>query len=149
MNIHPYYHNPFFVHITGNDRKTAIAYILAGALVAASDYITFTLLLPHGLLWATVTAYLVGLTTSYALNRYWVYRRKAEEQSVTTSVSRYITMLAVNLLLTYIFLWLLETYVGISPFIGKFIVGFFMFFWIYLTNRLWVFKGQKEGPIRI
>ena len=149
MNLRLYYQGPFYTRI---DRGLIVAYMVTGAVVTASDFGAFTLcfsVLNLGLLWSTIIAYLVGLVVSYVLNRYWVYRKGADNQSQAKGMWRYATFLAFNLALTYFMLWIMEYGLGISPYIGKFIVNFFMFFWIYIGNAYWVFAGEKEGPIKL
>lgn len=149
MNLRLYYQGPFYARI---DRAQAVAYMVSGALVTFSDYATFTTcysFLSFDLLWATITAYIVGLVVSYILNRYWVYRKGAENQSQAKGLWRYAAFLAFNLGLTYAMLWAMQTWFGISPYFGKWIVNFFMFFWIYIGNNYWVFRGEKEGPIQL
>lgn len=149
MNLHTYYQGPFLARV---DKGRAIAYPVAGALVTTADYTTFTLMfsfMDRSLLEATVTAYVVGLITSYLLNRYWVFRKTASTQGEATSLWRYVVFLIVNLAITYGMLSALEAWFGMSPFIGKFVVGFFMFFWIFIGNNFFVFRGVKTGPIQI
>lgn len=149
MVIHPYYQGPFYAKI---DRRMLAAYVMAGALTTIADYVAFTVVfsvVTSGLLAATVGAYLFGLVVSYVLNRYWVFHKGANRQSAATSLGRYVVFLAVNLGITYALLWMLEQWFGISPYLGKLVVGAFMFFWIYAGNTLWVFKGEKVGPIKL
>lgn len=128
------------------------AYVISGAITTLADYMAFTIcfsFLSSGLLTATAVAYAVGLVVSYILNRFWVFHKGANRQSAATSLSRYLTFLLVNLGITYVMLWALERWFGISPYIGKLVVGTFMFFWIYAGNTLWVFRGEKVGPIKL
>lgn len=149
MIIRPYYQGPFLGRI---DKGLIFAYMSSGALTTAADYATFTLIFSvanGGLLMATVVAYIIGLMVSYLLSRYWVFKKGAGRQSATTNLWRYGLFLAVNLGITYAMLWALETWFAITPYVGKFIVGAFMFFWIYLGNTYWVFRGPKLGPIKL
>lgn len=149
MNLHTYYQGPFYTRV---DKAKAMAYPVAGLLVTISDYLVFALfftVLGTGLLPATAIAYVVGLVVSYLLNRFWVFRKTASTQAEGTSLWRYVVFLAVNLVITYAILYVLETWFGVSPYLGKFIVGVFMFFWIYLGNTYFVFRGVKTGPIQI
>ena len=149
MNLHPYYQGPFYNRI---DKALAVAYIVSGFITSAADYLTFTLfftLIPIGLFQATVIAYIVGLVVSYIQNRYWVFRKGAGRQAEATNLWRYAVFLLINLGITYLMLWALQTYFGLTPYLGKFVVGFFMFFWIYLGNTYFVFRGPKMGPIKL
>jgi putative flippase GtrA len=149
MNLRLYYQGPFYARI---DRGQLIAYMVTGAVVTLADYGTFAFffsVLNQGLFAATVVAYIVGLIVSYIFSRYWVFRKGADRQSSATNVWRYATFLIFNLGITYLMLWAMETWFGITPYIGKFIVNFFMFFWIYFGNTYWVFAGEKIGPIKL
>lgn len=149
MNVHPYYQAPFYKKL---DKRKAFAYMASGALTTAADYGTFTIcfsLFNLGLLTATIIAYVVGLIVSYALNRYWVFASGADRQSDATNLWRYATFLVVNLILTYLILWACQQWLGITPYIGKFIVNAFMFVWIYAGDTFWVFRGRRTGPIQL
>ena len=146
--IHPYYKAPiFFRLLRSGEIKTIIQYLVSGALTSGSDYTVFFIclnMLNAGLLIATVAAYIVGLVVSFLLNRYWVFDQNASGSQFATNVWRYSTLLIVNLLITYAMLWALEQWFGISPLIGKFIVWFFMIFWIYAADKFWVFRGPRK-----
>ncbi|HSE29148.1 MAG TPA: GtrA family protein [Candidatus Saccharimonadales bacterium] len=149
MTLHPYYQGPFYTRV---DKAQLVSYPLSGLITTLSDYATFWLfftVLDSGLLIATVLAYCVGLIVSYVQNRYWVFKKGASKQSEGASLWRYATFLVVNLTITYVMLWLMEDFWSITPYIGKIVVNVFMFFWIYLGNTYWVFRGEKTGPIQI
>ncbi|MGH7196886.1 MAG: GtrA family protein [Candidatus Saccharimonadales bacterium] len=153
MTLHLYYQGPMYSRLSHfEDKKTVVAYMLSGFFVTIADYGSFVLLftlLSHSLLVATVVAYLLGLLVSYLLNRYWVFRKGADRQTGRANMVRYAIFLIVNLSITYGVLWALEQWFGITPYLGKFVVGAFMFFWVYAGNKYWVFRGPKLGPIRI
>lgn len=148
MVIRPYYQGPFLSRV---DKGMLFRYMSAGAVTTLTDYVAFTIVFSYingGLLVATVIAYVAGLIVSYLLNRYFVFSKGADRQSAATSLWRYASFLLVNLVITYIMLWTLEQ-AGITPYIGKLIVGAFMFFWIYWGNTAFVFRGEKTGPIQL
>lgn len=149
MVIRSYYQGPFFSRI---DKRLLFAYVASGVIISLADYLVFTIIFSYanmGLLAATAIAYIVGLVVSFLLNRYWVFRHGADRQSQAASLWRYATFLVVNLAITYAILWALETWLGLSPYLGKFVVGAFMFFWIYLGDTFFVFHGQRTGPIQL
>lgn len=146
--IHPYYRAPYFYRLQrSGELGTVTLYLVTSAVVSGVDYATFWLFynpLSVGLLEATAVAYVAGLVTSYALNRYWVFVKNASGQQFTTSVFRYATLLLVNFILTYLMLWAMQDLLGISPFIGKFVVWTFLIFWNYAMDKIWVFRGPRQ-----
>ena len=146
--IHPYYRAPYFYRLQrSGELGTIVQYLVTSAIVSGVDYGTFWLFynpFGSGLLAATAVAYVAGLVTSYLLNRYWVFKKNAMGQQFTTSVFRYGTLLFVNFLLTYSMLWAMEELLGVSPFLGKFVVWTFLIFWNYIMGKVWVFKGPRQ-----
>ena len=150
--LHPFYKHPLYGGVKNESVQLTFAYLATGVIVTAADFATFSLFftfLQAGLLAATCGAYGVGLIVSYLLNRFWVFRKGAQRQATTTSLVRYAIFLALNLLITYGMLWVMEYMLGITPYIGKFVVNFFMIFWIYWGNMYWVFAGPRMGPIKL
>jgi putative flippase GtrA len=146
--IQPYYKAPHIVRLhRSGELSVVVQYLITGALTSMTDYAVFFALfyiLQAGLLPATVAAYIAGLLVSFLLSRFWVFKKHATGQRVMTSAWRYVTLLAVNLAITYLMLWTMETWFALTPLLGKFVVWFFMIFWIYAANRLWVFKGPRQ-----
>jgi putative flippase GtrA len=146
--IHPYYKTPYLFQLwrTG-ELYTIMFYLVAGFITAGADYALFFVfynIVPIGLLFATIIAYIGGLLVSFFLNRFWVFRKNSSGERVATSVWRYSILLFINLVITYLMLWGLQSWFDITPLLGKFVVGFFMTFWIYSVNKLWVFKGPRR-----
>lgn len=146
--IHPYYKTPSLVSLyRSGELRTVILYLLAGAVTSLTDYALFVLCfnaLETGLLIATIVAYIGGLIVSFIQSRFVVFKKIADGQKLTTSFWRYGTILLVNLALTYLILWMLEVWLGITPLIGKFVVWTFLIFWNFAINKLWVFKGPRK-----
>lgn len=127
-----------------------IQYLLSGFIVFGADYVAFFIcyrLLHIDLALATAIAYVIGLVTNFALLRYWAFARQAQRDYFVTGTFKYAVWLAINYVLTYFALKYLQQLWGISPFIGKFIVAFFMTFWNYAGYKLWVFKGPKTHTV--
>lgn len=146
--IHPYYRAPYFYRLQrSGELWTVVQYLLTSAVVSGVDYGTFWVFynpMGTGLFEATAAAYVAGLVTSYLLNRYWVFKKNATGQLFATSVFRYGTLLLVNFLITYSMLWVMEQWLGVSPFLGKFVVWTFLIFWNYIIGKIWVFKGPRQ-----
>jgi len=146
--IHPYYRAPYFYKLQrSGELSTIVLYLVTSAIVSSVDYASFWLTynpLGSGLFWSTAVAYVAGLVTSYVLNRYWVFKKNATGEQFTTSAFRYGTLLLVNFLITYGSLWAMQDLLGLSPFIGKFVVWTFLIFWNYAMDKVWVFKGPRR-----
>lgn len=146
--IHPYYRAPYFYRLQrSGELWTIVQYLVTSAIVSGVDYATFWLFfnpLTAGLLESTAAAYIAGLVTSYILNRYWVFQKNATGQQFGTSILRYAILLVVNFFITYAMLWAMQELLGISPFIGKFVVWTFLIFWNYIMDKVWVFKGPRQ-----
>lgn len=140
--IHLHSH-PVFYKLKRLEKQTAvIEYTLAGFVVVAIDYLVFVgcfNVLQVGLPISTVVAYLVGFVASFVLNRYWVFRKDASGKPAGYGALRYTLLVIFNLGLTYAALLLLEK-AGVSPLVGKFAVYIFLYFWIYIASKFWVFK---------
>lgn len=151
--IHPYYRAPYFYKLQrSGELRTIVQYLVTSAIVSGVDYATFWFCFnPLGtdLFVATAAAYVAGLITSYVLNRYWVFDENAMGQHFTTSIFRYGTLLFVNFLITYAMLWAMQDFLGLSPYIGKFVVWTFLIFWNYAMDKVWVFKGPRRIKDRL
>lgn len=148
--IHPYYKAPPLVRLQRSGQlRIIIAYLVAGFATASTDYLAFLLfyqVFPTGLFVATIIAYIAGLVVSFVLYRFWVFRQQTRQQQFGSSLVRYLVLLTFNLFLTYAILWGLEAWFGLTPLLGKFVVGFFMTFWIYVADKLWVFTDKPKTP---
>lgn len=146
--IHPYYKVPTVLSLyRSGEIKVIFFYLITGAITSATDYSLFFLffnIFNAGLLAATIVAYIGGLIISYLQSRYIVFKKGATGQKFTTSAGRYITILVVNLGITYGMLWVMEAWFGLTPLIGKFIVWTFLIFWNFFINKYWVFKGPRQ-----
>ncbi len=146
--IRPHYKTPSLIALyRSGELRIVVLYLLAGAVTSLTDYALFVLcfnVLNTGLLVATIVAYIGGLIVSFIQSRFLVFSKIAEGQKLTTSFWRYGTILVVNLVLTYLILWVLETWFGLTPLIGKFVVWTFLIFWNFAINKLWVFKGPRK-----
>ena len=146
--IQPNYKTPRLLSLyRSGELKVVILYLVTGMVTSITDYslfYTFLYIVPAGLLVATVISYIGGLLVNFTLSRFIVYRTHAQGQHIGTSAWRYGSLLAINLVITYLMLWALESWFGLSPLLGKFVVWFFMTFWIFAMNRIWVFKGPRQ-----
>lgn len=122
----------------------AIEYMISGGAYFWVGYLTFFALdkgLHWSLLWATMTANVVGWTVNYLLQRYWVFKSSGLKNHKTEVTGRYIFITLVDFILNYFIILGLKTG-GISPYIGQFISAAFFTVWNYLWYRFWVFPAK-------
>ena len=128
-----------------------VQYLVSGVLVFGADYVTFFAayqLLELNLALSTGVAYVVGLTTNFLLLRYWAFARQAQRDYFFTGTVKYALWLGLNYLITYAMLKYLQAGVDLTPYLGKFVVAFFMTFWNYAGYKLWVFKGPESHSLK-
>lgn len=128
-----------------------LKYVITGTIVFGADYIVFFIcyqLLHFELALATGVAYVVGLVTNFILLRYWAFASSAQRDYFVTNTAKYAVWLAINYGITYTILRTLEVAFDMSPYLGKFVVAFFMTFWNYAGYKVWVFKGPKAHSVR-
>lgn len=128
-----------------------LQYAATGAIVFGADYAAFFAcyqLLHLNLATATAIAYVVGFITNFILLRYWAFAKNAKRDYLVTSTLKYGVWLAVNYVITYLMLKYLQQWAGLSPYLGKFVVAFFMTFWNYAGYQLWVFRGPRSHKVR-
>jgi len=131
--------------------KTVWEYLLSGVIVFGADYVAFFVcyqLFELELALSTAIAYVIGFCTNFILLRYWAFARQAKRDYLVTSTAKYALWLALNYVITYLMLKYLQQWGGLSPYLGKFVVAFFMTFWNYAGYKVWVFKGPRFHSVR-
>lgn len=128
-----------------------VQYMVSGIIVFGADYLAFFIgyqVAGLELALATAIAYVVGFSTNFVLLRYWAFARQAQRDYFVTGTFKYGVWLAINYVITYLMLKYLQEWAGLTPFLGKFVVAFFMTFWNYAGYKLWVFKGPQFHSFR-
>lgn len=128
-----------------------LKYLATGTIVFGADYLVFFgcyKLIDLNLALSTGVAYIVGLVTNFILLRYWAFASDAQKDYLITGTAKYAIWLAINYGITYTMLRSFEVIWDLSPFLGKFLVAWFMTFWNYAGYKVWVFKGPKSHTVR-
>lgn len=124
------------------ERKQLIqiaSYMASGGAYFWSGYFIIVFMTPViGLWWANLLGNGVGVTINFILQRYWVFDTK-KRQPLGDVTWRYVTLTAVNFLLNYAILRVLQN-MGIPVAFGQFGAAGFFTVWNYLWYKLWVFK---------
>jgi putative flippase GtrA len=123
------------------------AYMVSGGAQFWSGYAAFALFdLVFGIpFWpAKITAYFIGASVNFGLERFWVFRSKkhVSRKQIEVSARKYYLLMFSNFVIDQAIVGGLRE-VGISPYIGQFVSAGFFTFWNYALFKFWVFRDQK------
>lgn len=135
-----------------------VEYMVSGGVYFWVGYATFALFygvhsssfnfegLGWNLWWSTITSNVIGWTSNFLLQRFWVFNNKSLKKHQTQVTGRYIFITLVDFGLNYFILYGLRL-VGVTPYIGQFISSGFFTVWNWFWYKYWVFpetfKRQK------
>ena len=122
--------------------KEIFKFSLSGIVSFIIDYLFFTiiLLLSNNLILSNVIARIISSSVNYSINRKIVFK---SNNSIYKSLSKYILLAIMILLLNTIILKLLSTI--INPFLSKIITETILFFMSYFAQRKIVFNRSNYG----
>jgi putative flippase GtrA len=123
-----------------------VEYMISGGLYFWVGYGLLLYLyngLGWSLWWATILSNVVGWTTNYILQRFWVFNNRSLDKHKTQVTGRYIFITLVDFVLNYFILFGLNS-IGIPPKFGQFISSGFFTIWNYLWYRFWVFPVHMK-----
>jgi putative flippase GtrA len=123
-----------------------IEYMVSGGVYFWVGYALLLYLyngLHWSLWWSTILSNVVGWTTNFVLQRFWVFNNKNLAKHQTAVTGRYIFITLVDFVLNYFILLGLNS-VGIPPKFGQFISSGFFTIWNYLWYRFWVFPVHMK-----
>lgn len=124
-----------------------VEYLISGGVYFWVGYGVFALCwagLGWSLWWAKLAANLVGWTSNFLMQRYWVFNNSGLTNHNTQITGRYIFITAVDFLLDYLIVAGLLS-IGITPYVGQFISAGFFTGWNYFWYRFWVFPEKFAG----
>ena len=81
----------------------------------------------------------------FIVDRNWVFSDKTGKRKTTDEVIRFILFMGLNYFINLGIVMGLETYFGITPYIGQFIAGLFFTFWTWAGLKFWVFRGARHA----
>jgi putative flippase GtrA len=123
-----------------------VEYMISGGAYFWVGYGLLLYLYNHlhwSLWWSTILSNLVGWTTNYILQRFWVFSNKSLKKHQTQVTGRYIFITLVDFLLNYLILLGLNS-IGIPPKFGQFISSAFFTIWNWFWYKFWVFPEHME-----
>ncbi len=126
-------------------KKEFLEYNLAGMAFFVTSYVTLVGLDYLGLpLWISSTvSYLLGLSVNFVLERYWVFDSSKDNSAFAVATERYIALSAVNLILNYVVLKVLET-LGVPIAIAPFLAAGIFTPWNWFWYKYYVFAKTKK-----
>jgi putative flippase GtrA len=119
-----------------------VKYIVVGLSAVVVDYGTFYLFYSSAtvpLFIANSSGFLLGLATSFALNRAWTFKTDTYSKKATHQLASYVTLAFVNLILTNLIVEVL-TKLSINPLLSKLLAIIVTTSWNYLIFNLIIFK---------
>lgn len=125
--------------------KQIIQYLISGGAYFWSGYLAFFVFYRFfhwSLFYAKIGADLIGWTVNYALQRYWVFNNPELAKNRTEVTTRYLIITAVDFLIDYVIVRLLQT-AGLTPYLGQFVSAGFFTVWNYFWYKFWVFPDKK------
>ena len=119
-----------------------LRYLTSSFSAAVVDYIVFLFFWSMGLpLWACVSlGRLVSVLLNFSLNYKFVFKQEGE---LAKSILKYLTLVVISGISTYIFTNYFLTKLNIQPPVGKIIAEVCIFFVNFLIQREWVFNKRK------
>ncbi len=122
-----------------------IAYLMAGGFSFAVDAGSFWILqhIQSSLFVATLVSFCLGLTSSFLLNRYFVFRSKGENKhhSNKRQVAMFIALTIFNFGFSYLVVRLAKQYLGIAV-LGKVIAMGFIVVWNFTIFQRVIFRVE-------
>lgn len=118
---------------------------MAGATAVVVEYGSFYILyLLFGLhlYIAHSVSFLLGLFTSFSINRFWTFYTKSYAKAATHQLGLYIALAATNLIITNLLIgWF--NYLGIHPLVGKIFVVTIPPIWNFFLYKTVIFRRRK------
>jgi putative flippase GtrA len=127
-------------------RRKLVRYLLAGGVTAGLEYISFLALyaaLQPGLVVPNTLSFLVGLLSSFTLNRLWVFDHK-QHKRVHHQFVQYGILICLNLLVTNLVIVGCRQ-LDIEPFIGKIVAMAVTTAWNFAIYKYVIFKQHEPA----
>ncbi|MEG2174043.1 MAG: glycosyltransferase [Oscillospiraceae bacterium] len=122
-----------------------VSSLTCAAIDVGSYWMVFQLLLEHTLkqrvFWGTVISRVISSAANYLLNRKAVFKSC---DTIGRSLPRYYTLCAVQMLLSYLLVFLLTAFFGGATVLAKLIVDTMLFFVSFHIQRDWVFRTKSR-----
>lgn len=126
--------------------KLAIEFVksqVAGNILFGGTYLGYFLL--HEMAkWpdasALATASIIAHALFFIANKEWVFDDKTGRRKTSSEIQRFVMFMGMNYFINLGIIIGLQTYFGITPYVGQFIAALFFTFWTFIGLRFWVFR---------
>jgi putative flippase GtrA len=120
-------------------------YLCAGVTAFVVEFGSFLLLLHLGLhtIAANSISFILGLLTSFTINRIWTFSGKTYAKRMHHQLARYVTLALINLLLTNLIVQGLIHF-NVSPSAAKIAAMIVTSMWNFILLKVAVFKHHPE-----
>ena len=121
--------------------NTTIDYTLYLALTRSLSFFQ-----EHFLL-ANLISFVVAVTNSYFINKYWTFRDQGRWEYI--QFSKFVLINAVALVIVELALFILVTHAGMYDLFAKAVAVVIAMFWNFFMNKHWAFRSKKamEPPV--
>ena len=127
-------------------RRKLVRYLLAGGVTAGLEYFSFLALyaaLQPGLVVPNTLSFLVGLLSSFTLNRLWVFDHK-QHKRVHHQFVQYAVLIGLNLVVTNLVIVGCRN-LHVEPFIGKIIAMVVTTAWNFVIYKYVIFRQHEPA----
>lgn len=94
--------------------------------------------------WALAIPSILAHILFFILDKNWVFSEKTGTQKTTDEIVRFVTFMGFNYFLNLGIVLSLETYLGLTPYLGQFVASAFFTVWTWLGLRFWVFRHARH-----
>jgi putative flippase GtrA len=121
-----------------------IKFIISGSVAAIVEYSIFMALdklIPNGSIHIYQSiSFVCGALVSFSLNKYWVFASKG---SATSEAVRYFLLVAINTVISNLFLWVMIDKLDMVLWVAKISTMAFIAIWNFLILQKLIFVDKK------
>lgn len=93
---------------------------------------------------ANMAGFIVAASSNFALNKYWTFGDRSRKMLRQYGV--FLVVSVVGLMLNTLFLVLFHQHIGFEFYMSKAVAIIIVFFWNFIANALFTFKGKNMEP---
>lgn len=120
-----------------------IKFAIVGGLGTVLDYTTylvFTRVLGVWYIFASLAAFIVGLTNNFLLNKFWTFRKVKVSGGAGKQFAQYTLVSLVGISIHTGIMFLLVEGLKLNDVVARLIATGVVLVWNYIANKLWTFK---------